>query len=45
MPAGTKPFTGYAISYPKSDYAEPISFTVHQELLDKYNQDFDEDDE
>ena len=43
MPEGTKPFVGYAISFPRSDYNEFVSYAVNEQLLDKFNNDFGSD--
>lgn len=37
LPKGTNPFTGYAISFPKSNFNAPVSYAVNEELLDLYD--------
>jgi hypothetical protein len=37
LPKGTKPFVGYAISFPKSNFNTPVSYAVNEELLDRFD--------
>lgn len=45
LPVGTRPFVGYAISFPKSNHNAPVSYAVNEELMDKFDiveEDFEE---
>lgn len=44
MPEGTNPFVGYAISFPKSNHDAPVAYSVHNELLDQFNNGYEEED-
>ncbi len=37
LPKGTNPFVGYAISFPKSNFNAPVSYSVNEELLDRFD--------
>jgi len=37
LQAGTNPFVGYAISFPKSNYNAFVSYAVNEQLLDRFN--------
>jgi hypothetical protein len=37
MPADVSPFVGYAISFPQSALSIPVSYAVHDELLDLFD--------
>lgn len=37
LQAGTNPFVGYAISFPKSNYSAFVSYAVNEQLLDRFN--------
>ena len=48
LPNGTKPFVGYAISFPKSNFNANVEYKVNKEMVDKYgmsnsNDEYDED--
>lgn len=48
LPNGTKPFVGYAISFPKSNFNANVEYKVNREMVDKLgmsnsNDEYDED--
>lgn len=43
MPENTKPFVGYAISFPKSNFNSFVSYAINEELIDRFNVQDDED--
>lgn len=48
LPDGTKPFVGYAISFPKSNFNANVEYKVNREMVDKldmsnFNEEYDED--
>ena len=42
LPEGSVPFVGYAISFPRSNFDNYVSYAVNEQLLDKF--DFQDDD-
>ncbi len=44
-PEGSLPIAGYAISFPKSEVKSDVEFAVHEQLLDFYNVEDNEDEE